>query len=224
MWVAARSSPRLFRAFAYPLLAVAGGRARAHADPRRRRLAERRGPVDLHRRPAGPAVRDRQARPGGMGRRPAGPQGEAGPARRLAAHARAAHAGRGAAVPARDDGRRPGHHVHPADHLPRPALGHRHAGARVRRPADPDGPGHGADDRLGEVPLRAPDRLPRHRRAAPPAPTCRVSRASTRSARAASSAWAWAPAGRSGAGCPSRPPTSSSPSSARNSGSSARCA
>ena len=61
-------------------------------------------------------------------------------------------------------------------------------------------------------------------RAAPPAPTCRASRASTRSARAAGSAWASAPAGASGAGCRNRPPTSSSPSSARNSGWSARCA
>ena len=66
--------------------------------------------------------------------------------------------------------------------------------------------------------------LPGRRRAARPAPTCRASRASTRSARAAGSAWAWAPAGASGAGCPNRRPTSSSPSSARNSGSSARCA
>ena len=62
------------------------------------------------------------------------------------------------------------------------------------------------------------------RRAAPPAPTCRASRASTRSARAAGSAWASAPAGGSGAGCRNPPPTSSSPSSARNSGWSARCA
>ena len=62
------------------------------------------------------------------------------------------------------------------------------------------------------------------RRAAPPAPTCSPSRASTRSARAAGSAWASAPAGRSGAGCRNRPRTTSSPSSARNSGWSARCA
>ena len=61
-------------------------------------------------------------------------------------------------------------------------------------------------------------------RAAPPAPTCRASRASTRSARAAGSAWASVPAGGSGAGCRNRPRTSSSPSSARNSGWSARCA
>ena len=79
-------------------------------------------------------------------------------------------------------------------------------------------------DRLGQVPVPAPDRLPATRRAAPPAPTCRPSRASTRSARAAGSAWASAPAGGSGAGCRNPPPTSSSPSSARNSGSSARCA
>ena len=57
-----------------------------------------------------------------------------------------------------------------------------------------------------------------------PAPAGRASRASTRSARAASSAWASAPAGRSGAMFPSPPATSSSPSSARNSGWSARCA
>ena len=53
-------------------------------------------------------------------------------------------------------------------------------------------------------------------RAAPPAPTCRPSRASTRSARAAGSAWAWAPAEASGAGFRNRPPTSSSPSSAKS--------
>ena len=55
-------------------------------------------------------------------------------------------------------------------------------------------------------------------------PKCRASRASTPSAAAASSAWASARAGVSGAGCRNRPPTSSSPSSARNSGWSARCA
>ncbi len=45
----------------------------------------------------------------------------------------------------------------------------------------------------------------------------RPPRGSTRSAPAGSSAWAWAPAGRSGAGCPSPRATSSSRSSARNS-------
>ena len=201
-----------------------GGRALPHAHPRRRRLAERRVAVDQPRRAADPAVGDRQARPGDMGRRPAGPQGEARPAGRLAAHPRAAHARRGPALPARDDRRRPRHHVHPAGHLPRPAVGHRHPRADLQRPADPDGPGHGAHDRLGEVPVRAPHRLPqpagrRHRRELAGHP-----RASTRCPRAASSASASAPAGRSGATYRNPPATSSSPSSARNSGWSERCA
>src|SRR6516162_4228614 len=87
------------------LSAARGGhrRARPDPDPRRRRLAEWRGPVDRHRRAAHPALRDRQAGPGGVGRRPARAQGPAGPAGRLAAHARAAHAGYRGAVPARDD-------------------------------------------------------------------------------------------------------------------------
>ena len=74
------------------------------------------------------------------------------------------------------------------------------------------------------VPVRAPHRLPlpagrRHRRELAGHP--REVRARPR---AAFSAWASAPAGRSGATCRSPPPTSSSPSSARNSGWSGRCA
>ncbi len=38
--------------------------------------------------------------------------------------------------------------------------GHRHPRAGLQRRADPDGPGHAPDDRLGQVPLPAPDRLP----------------------------------------------------------------
>ena len=49
--------------------------------------------------------------------------------------------------------------------------------------------------------LPAPHRLPAAAGQRRPAPTCRASRASTRSAPAAGSASAWAPAGRSGAGC-----------------------
>ena len=138
-----------------------GGRARPYAHPRRRRLAERRVAVDQPRRAAGPALGDCQARPGGMGRRPAGPQGEAGSAGRLAAHPRAPHARRGRALPARDVGRRPGHHVHPAGYLPGAAVGHRHPRTDLQRRADPDDPGDAPDDRLGEVPLPAPGRLPR---------------------------------------------------------------
>ena len=75
-----------------------------------------------------------------------------------------------------------------------------------------------------KLPGQAAHRVPGHRPAPTRrAPTCRPSRAATRSAPAGSSAWAWARAARNGAGCPSPPATSSSRSSARNSAWSARC-
>src|SRR5271165_7176803 len=89
MWAAARSSPRLFRAFAYPLLAVSV--VGLCLTLIRGVGVSQSGAVDRHRRAADPALGDRQARPGRVGCRPAGPQGEARSAGRLAAHARAPH-------------------------------------------------------------------------------------------------------------------------------------
>jgi len=137
-----------------------GGRAGADADPRRRRLAERRGPLDPARRTPVPALRTGQAGAGAVGRRPAGAQGEAGSARRLASSAGAADARHRRAVPAGDGGERPGHHVHPADDLPRAAVGDRHARSRLRRPADPHVAGHPAHDDLVALPLGAAHRVP----------------------------------------------------------------
>src|ERR1700678_1579947 len=73
MWAAARSKPRIFRAFAYPLLAVAVvglGLTLIHgvgvSENGAARWISLRG-QEIH--PPG----DSQARPGGLGRRPAGP-------------------------------------------------------------------------------------------------------------------------------------------------------
>ncbi len=137
-----------------------GRRAGPDADPRRRRLAERRGPVDPARRAPVPAFGAGQARAGGVGRRPARAQGEAGTTRRLAPPAGAADARHRRAVPARDGRERPRHHVHLANDLPRPAVGDRHARPGLRRPADLDGPGHLAHDDLVALPVGAPHRLP----------------------------------------------------------------
>ena len=133
MWLAARSSPSRYRAAAYPLMFVSllGLVAGAVRDPD---AGQRRGgPLAADRRLPVPAVRAGQVRVPAVGRRPAGPQGEAGPAGRLAAAAHPAAARGRLPGHAGDARRRPGHHVRAADHLPGAAVDHRHAGPGVRR-------------------------------------------------------------------------------------------
>ncbi len=226
MWLMARSSPRVFRAMAYPLLAVSVIGLGLTLIPGVRGEAQRRGPLDRDRPDHLPAVRAGQAGARGLGRGPARPQGEAGHAGRLAAPAGPADAGRGRARAAGDGGRRPRHHLDPAGHPARAAVDRRDTDAGVRRPAHPDGPGAGAADRGQRAtgPPGSSDFL--HPGATPTrsGPTSSPSRGSTRSGPAACSARALARARSSGAGCPRTRATSSSRSSARNLALSARSA
>ncbi len=146
MWFAARSSPRLLRAAAYPLLVVSVLGLLLTLHPRRRGGLRRRLPLDPARPVPVAAVRAGQAHLRAVGGGPAGQEGEARPAHRLAAAAGAAAARRGSAQHARHARRRPGHHVRAADHLPGPAVGHRHAGPAMSGHARPDGPGHAHAD------------------------------------------------------------------------------
>ena len=210
-------------------LPAAGGvrhRPRADADPGRRGEAQRRGPLDRDRPDYVPAVRAGQAGARGLGRGPARPQGEAGHAGRLAAPAGPADAGRGRARHAGDGGRRPRHHLHPADHRAGAALDRRNTDASVHRPAHPDGAGAGAADRGQGLRVRPDHRFPEPVQQHQPddGRTSSPSRGSTRSDRAACSASASARARSSGAGCPRTRATSSSRSSARNLALSARSA
>ena len=180
MWVAARSSPRLFRAFAYPLLAVSvvglcltlihGVGVSQNGASRWISLGGQQvQPSEIAKLALAVWGADLLARKEKLG--------QLADWRHMLVPLMP---GAGVLCLLVMSGRRPGHHVHPAGHLPRAAVGHRHPRADLQRPADPDDPGHGPHDRLGQVPVRAPDRLPRARRAAPPAPTGRASRASTR--------------------------------------------
>ena len=103
MWVAARSSPRLFRAFAYPLLAVSVvglGLTLIHGVGVSQNGAARwiSSAGSRSSRPRSPSS------PWRCGAPTCWPARKSWAARRLAAHAGAAHAGRGRAMPARDDG------------------------------------------------------------------------------------------------------------------------
>ncbi len=160
MWLAAKCSPSRFRAAAYPLMFVSllglivswspaagvtsGGAARW---------------IQLGRHPV-PAVRAGQVRLPAVGGRPAGPQGEARPAGRLAAAAHPAPARGRDPRPAGDAGRRPGHHVRPADHLPGAAVDHRHPGPVFLGHAGHHRPGAADHDRRRALPAEAADRLP----------------------------------------------------------------
>ena len=146
MWLAARSSPRLFRAAAYPLVAIAVvglGLTLIHGVGQVQNGAARwiqLGPLqfqpsELAKLALAVWGADLLARKEKLGlladwRHILVPLM---PGRRPAGHAR--------------DGRgRPRHHVHPAAHLSRPAVVRGYSGPGVHRAADPDGAGARAAD------------------------------------------------------------------------------
>ena len=169
----------------------------------------------------GPAVRAGQARARAVGRRPAGPQGEARPAHRVAAAAGPADARRGRAGPAGDAGSDLGTTLVLLTIFLGAAVGRRRARPAVRRHGGAGVPAGVDPHHRRAVPDAAADRLPRPVRQPARPPTTRASRACTRSRPAACSAPGSARAAPSGTTCPRPRPTSSSRSSARSSGSSA---
>ena len=188
MWIAAGHRPVLFRAAAYPMVAVSVlGLLLVLAVGHTVNGGERW--IKVAGLP-GPAVRVRQAGLRALGRRPARPQGEGGPARRVAAPADPAAARGRDLQHAGDARRRPRHHVHPAGHLPRPALGDRHPGPAVRRHARADGLRDGHPDHRGVLPAAADHRLP--------APAGQLADGRLADARRASTRWARADGSASG--------------------------
>ena len=152
MWLAARSSPRLFRAAAYPLVAIAAiglGLTLIHGVGQVQNGAARwiqLGPLqfqpsELAKLALAVWGADLLARKEKLGLladwrhilvplMPARPAGHA-----------------------RDGRRRPRHHVHPAAYLSRPAVVRGYSGAGVHRAADPDGAGARAADGGRELPV-----------------------------------------------------------------------